>query len=274
MLNWIKRHTLFVYFVLTYAISWAIWLPIVLGAQKLVSWQPPSALYYLGAFGPMLAALIVTGAGEGRPGLANLWSQIVKWRVPFRYYALAVLVPFALFALALVINWMTTGAWGNLTLLGQVDYLPYLGIPGVVLLWMATFGYGEEIGWRGLALPQMLRTRSATTAALVIGVIWGCWHLPLFFFRDTYMLMGLVGFPMFVLSMVCASFILTWLYINSGGSILIAALFHALFDWFSASPAGGDAAGIIMSVFAIVWAIVVMVQFNRKPRAAAVQRAS
>ncbi len=112
MLNWIRQHTLFVYFVLTYAISWAIWLPIVLEAQKLISWRPPFALYYLGAFGPMLAALVVTGVSEGRPGLDNLWSRIVKWRVPFRYYALAVLVPFALFALALVINWMTTGEWG------------------------------------------------------------------------------------------------------------------------------------------------------------------
>jgi membrane protease YdiL (CAAX protease family) len=108
--------------------------------------------------------------------------------------------------------------------------VPYLGILGVLGLWFLTYGMGEEIGWRGYALPHLQRTRPAASAALLLGVLWACWHLPAFFFRDTYVEMGLSGFAMFVVSICFASVVFAWLYNSTGGSLLLVILFHVFFN--------------------------------------------
>ena len=161
VLTWFKRHSLVkhhalaLYFILAYAISWAFMIPVALTAQGLVAWRAPYALYYLASFGPMASALIVSAIVEGRAGFRKLLGQLLRWRVPFRYYAFAILAPFGLFSLAVILNRALTGVWLDFRLLGQIDYLPYLGIPGVLGLWFLPYGLGEEFGWRGFALPRL-----------------------------------------------------------------------------------------------------------------------
>jgi membrane protease YdiL (CAAX protease family) len=254
----IKQNSLVAYFVIAYAISWAFMLPLALSAQGLIQKQFPYALYYLASTGPALSALIVTAFAEGRAGLRKLLGHLVKWRVGVGYYIFAVLVPVALFGIALVINRIFTGAWTDLGLLGQADYLPYLGIPGVLSVWFLTYGMGEEIGWRGFALPHLQRSRPAANAALLLGLIWAGWHLPAFFFRDTYIEMGPLGFPMFVVSIVFASVVFAWLYNSTGGSLLLVILFHVFFNWLSVSEAGGDYVAILMSAPMVTWALYVV----------------
>ncbi|MEJ2304258.1 MAG: type II CAAX endopeptidase family protein [Anaerolineales bacterium] len=251
----IKQNSLVAYFVIAYAISWAFMLPLALSAQGLIQKQFPYALYYLASTGPALSALIVTAFAEGRAGLRKLLGHLVKWRVGVGYYIFAVLVPVALFGIALVINYIFTGVWTDLGLLGQADYLPYLGIPGVLGVWFLTYGMGEEIGWRGFALPRLQRNRPAANAALLLGIIWACWHLPAFFFRDTYIEMGPLGFPMFVVSIEFASVVFAWLYNSTGGSLLLVILFHVFFNWLSVSEAGGDYVAILMSAPMVAWAL-------------------
>jgi membrane protease YdiL (CAAX protease family) len=257
-----KRRVLVIYFVLAYAISWACMLPVALSAQGIIFQSVPYALYYLASFGPALSAVIVTGATKGRPGLLSLLSRLWKWRVDFRYYAFAVLAPIALFGVAVLANRVVTGAWPDLNLLGQADYVPYLGIPGVVVLWFLTYGLGEETGWRGFALPHLQRTRPAANAALLLGVLWAGWHLPAFFFRDTYVEMGLPGFAMFVVSICFASVVFAWLYNSTGGSLLLVILFHVFFNWLSVSEAGGQFVAILMSAPVIAWAIFVVRRYG------------
>jgi membrane protease YdiL (CAAX protease family) len=258
----LKRHSLLLYFALTYAISWGIWMPIVLSAQGLVNWPVPFALYYLGSFGPMLAALIVTGLTEGQAGIRKLLGGLLKWRVELRYYVFAVFAPVGLFALAVAVNRVLTGDWPDLRLLGQIDYMPYLGIPGVLLLWFLTYGLGEETGWRGFSLPRLQRDRPAANAAVILGVLWAGWHLPAFFFRDTYIEMGLVGFPMLAVSVVFASVVFTWLYNSTRGSLPIAILFHIFFNWLSVSEAGGQFVAFMMTAPLIAWAIFVVRRYQ------------
>jgi membrane protease YdiL (CAAX protease family) len=257
-----KDRSLVIYFVLTYTISWAFMLPVALSAQGLISQNVPYALYYLGSFGPALSAIIVTGATQGRLGLRSLLSRLWKWRVGWRYYAFAVLGPIGLFAVAVLANRVIAGAWPDLSLLGQIDYLPYLGIPGVLGVWFLTYGLGEETGWRGFALPHLQRTRPAASAALLLGVLWAGWHLPAFFFRDTYMEMGLPGFAMFVVSICFASVVFAWLYNSTGGSLLLVILFHVFFNWLSVSEAGGQFVAILMSAPMIAWAIFVVRRYG------------
>ena len=114
-----------------------------------------------------------------------------------------------------------------------------LGAVLVLGLWFLTYGLGEETGWRGYALPHLQSSRSATTATLVLALLWAGWHLPAFFYRDTYVAMGLLGFPMFAFSLLFAAMVFTWLYNATGGSVLLVIIFHACFNWLSVSEAGG-----------------------------------
>jgi membrane protease YdiL (CAAX protease family) len=165
----------------------------------------------------------------------------------------SVLSPVALFAVAVVARYVVSGDWPDLSLLGQVDYLPDMGVAGAVLLWLLTCGLGEEIGWRGFALPRLQRGQSALAASLILSLPWVVWHLPAFFYKETYMSMGLAaGFPMLLISLMAAAVIFIWLYNSSRGSLVPVVVFHALFDLLSASSAGGSYAAAIMSAVPMI----------------------
>jgi membrane protease YdiL (CAAX protease family) len=262
--SWFDRHSLVLYFILTYAISWIIWSPIFLHARGVVSWNVPYSLYYLGSFGPMISALILTVITRGGQGVRKLLARLFKWRVDFRYYAFAILAPVGLFVIAVLANRIIAGTWPDFTLLGEIDYLPSPGIAGVLILWFLTYGLGEETGWRGYALPHLQRGRPAANAALILGILWGCWHLPAFFFRDTYIDMGVIGFPMLLISIVFASVVFAWLYNSTDGSLLLVILFHIFFNWLSVSEAGGQYVAIIMTIPLIVWSIYVVRKYGQE----------
>ena len=272
MSNWLKQNSLVAYFAITYFISWTIWAPIVASAQGWATWDVPYALYYFGSFGPAISAFILTGLTEGRTGIRNLLSRIFKWRVEFRYYAFAVLAPIGLFVLAYLLNRVIAGAWSDLSLLGKADYLPYLGPLGVLGLWFLTYGFGEETGWRGFALPHLQKNRSAASATLILALLWATWHLPAFFFRDTYVELGLLGFPMFAFMMIFTTMVFTWLYNGSGGSVWIAIVFHAVFNWLSVSEAGGQFAAGVMSAPMVLWALYVARRYGQENAAPVVKQ--
>lgn len=264
MFNIIKRNPLVSYFILTYAISWTVWSPVVASAQGWITWNVLYALYYFGSFGPLLAALTITAMTEGKVGVRNLVNRIVKWRVEPRYYAFAVLAPIALFVLAFLLNRAITGTWSDLWLLGQADYLPYLGPAGLLCLWLLTYGLGEETGWRGFALPHLQRHRSAASATLILSLLWACWHLPAFLFRDTYAELGPIGFPMFAFMMIFTTMVFTWLYNSTQGSVFIVIILHAVFNWLSVSEAGGQFAPGIMSAPIILWALYIARRYGQE----------
>jgi len=126
---------------------------------------------------------------------------------------------------------------------------------GALGLWLLTYGLGEETGWRGFALPRLQRTRSAASATFILAILWAFWHLPAFFYRDTFIEMGLLGFPMFLVSIIFATLAFTWLYNSTGGSLLLVILFHAFFNWLSVCEAGGQFVAILMSLPVILWAL-------------------
>jgi membrane protease YdiL (CAAX protease family) len=261
-LSFIRQQSLVVYFILAYAVTGSLEIPLALSAQGLVKVEIPLTIHYMGAFGPMIDALVLTVLTKGAIGIHDLISRWFKWRVQARYYVFAILGPIALFALAVLINRITTTVWADLSLLGQADYLPYLRPLGALLLWLLTYGLGEETGWRGFALPRLQRRYSAATATLILAIIWAFWHVPAFFYRDTYIQMGLLGFPMFLVSIIFATMVFTWLYNSTRGSLLLVILFHAFFNWLTTSEAGGSSVGIIMSVPIILWAIYVVRRYG------------
>jgi membrane protease YdiL (CAAX protease family) len=270
-LSWFKKHSLVIYFILAYALTWSIQIPLALSMRGLIDTQIPVVIHYLGAFGPLIAAFIVIALTEGRAGIRALTSRWLKWRVELRYYAFAVLAPIAFFTLAVLINRIVSGEWSDLALLGDADYLRYLSPFGALLLWLLTYGLGEETGWRGYALPHLQSKYSAASATLILAVLWAFWHLPAFFYRDTYVQMGLLGFPVFLVSITFATMVFTWLYNSTNGSLLLVILFHGFFNWLSVSEAGGDSIGIIMTIPVILWAIYVVRRYGPE-NAAPIQR--
>jgi membrane protease YdiL (CAAX protease family) len=259
----IRKHPLVSYFVLAYTVSWAFEIPLAAYRQGWIAFPVPFAIHYLASFGPMVAALIVTGVTRGSHGVRELFSGLTKWRVGLGWTVVAVLSPVALFGVAGVAGRLIGGAWPDLYLLGEVEYLPYLGLAGAVILWLLTYGLGEEMGWRGFALPRLQQGHSALTASLILSVPWAVWHLPAFFYKDTYMAMGLAaGLPLLLLSVAAAAILHTWLYNTTRGSLLAVIVFHALFDLLSVSKAAGPLAASIMSGVVWVWAVLVIVVYR------------
>lgn len=252
----VKQHSVQVYYVLALFFSWMIELPLAAVQQGWVAWEIPRSVHYLAAFGPMLAALIVTAAVSGRSGLNELWSRITRWRVGWNWFLISVGSPILMFFLSIAVVRLVKGEWPDLALLGQANYLPNLGI-GVLILWVATYGFGEEIGWRGFALPRLQRTMSISKATLILGGMWAGWHLPAFFYLETYQDFNLFILAGFLIGVLFGSVMMTWIYNGTRGSVLMVALWHGLFDLFSASKAGQDIIPIVMSALVIVGTLVV-----------------
>jgi CAAX protease family protein len=263
MSSWIRKHSLLTYFVLAYAISWAFEIPLAASRQGWLLFPVPFAIHYLASFGPMASALIVTGMTRGNSGVRALLGGLFKWHIGIGWILVSVLSPVALFGVAAAAGRAIGGEWPDLYLLGEVEYLPYLGLAGAVVLWLLTYGLGEEMGWRGFALPRLQKDHSALTASLILSLPWAVWHLPAFFYKDTYVAMGLAaGLPMLLISVAAAAILHTWLYNSTRGSLLAVIVFHALFDLLSVSKAGGAYAVSIMSGVVWVWAVLVVILYR------------
>lgn len=262
MMSVIKRHTLISYFVLAYLLTWLVEFALVAKVQGRLQ-NVPFWIHYLASFGPMLAALIVTWIASGVNGIHHLLLPLLRVRDVIRWVLVAIFLPVGLFGIALLYEFFINGASPNWGLLGEVDYLPYLGGVGAFLLWLVTFGVGEEIGWRGFALPRLQQQHSALLSTIILSTVWCFWHLPSFFYKDTYIAMGLFpGILLFYISIFAASIVFTWLYNSARGSLFVVVLFHALFDFLSVSQAGGSLAPALMSAVIMLLAVTIVVIYK------------
>ncbi len=257
MSNWIKQNPLIAYFIIAFAFSWTFYFSLLAVQYGWTDAEISYSIHYLASFGPTVATLVVTALTTGKDGLRELWSRILKWRVGWGYAAFAIFSPIGFFLVAMVIVRAVKGEWPDLRLLGQANYLPYLGW-GVLPIWLITFGFGEEIGWRGFALPRLQKTMSVSRATLILTLVWTLWHVPAFFYLDTIEnLGGLIIIPGFLIGVLFGALLLTWLYNGTGGSILMAAVWHAMFDLLTASKAGQDIIPIVTTAGVIAVAFYV-----------------
>jgi len=244
-----------VFFLLTFALSWAIEVPLALQAQGVIRPVFPMGLHYLASFGPLVAAVIVTLVTRGARGVAAMLSGLGRWKVRPVYWLVAVAAPCVVFLVIILVTRLAQGEWPSVEALGQPDYLPALGIIPTLLLWTVTFGVGEEVGWRGYALPRLQADLSAFSASMLLGAFWAVWHLPALFYRDTYLEMGLLVIPMLLTVAAVGSTVYTWMYNGTRGSLLLLVVLHGLFDFFSVWPAGVIGPGMVMTVLLVFWAI-------------------
>jgi membrane protease YdiL (CAAX protease family) len=149
------------------------------------------------------------------------------------------------------------GEWMDPALLGQVEFLPDLGIWALVL-WLLTFGLGEETGWRGFVLPRLQRSRSALRATLILWMIWAGWHAPAFFLvYDPAILPG------FLPGLLAGAIVFTWLYNSTGGSILMLIIWHGVFNFVTGSRASkAGLTSAIISTVVMAWAVILVFVFK------------
>jgi len=203
------------FFALTFAVTWALWIPAAVG---LVGESPvvSNGLFFLGAFGPPVAAVAVTWL-TGR----RVWPFLVEAlrpRVSPRWYLLAVVLPIGYFAVPNAVVYAALGRPLDPALLPGRVVAFLVGVAVVALVG----GGQEELGWRGFALPRLQSDYGPVGATLVVGVVWACWHLPL---SLTGWRSANVPFPAYLLMVVGMAFFFTWLY-NVSGSVLVAIVLH------------------------------------------------
>ena len=199
---WVEAHQVASFFILTFVLSWSMWLISYLSGDSVLRF----VFFGLGGFGPMISAATIT---KYTGGPIREWAaRIVHWRVPARWYLYAFGLP--------VLIWTFINL--ELALLGQeidVSLLPgrLLTALGTFFLVLTVGGGFEEPGWRGFALGRLQQRLSPVRATLLLGFIWGLWHLPLY------------G-PLAPLLITALAFFYTYLY-NKTGSVLLVILLHA-----------------------------------------------
>jgi membrane protease YdiL (CAAX protease family) len=198
-----KKHRLIAFFVLACVLTWWIY--------PLLKFSP--LLGFFGLFGPALAAIIMAAVTEGKSGVKALLTRVVLWRVGLPWYVVALGLP-------TVLSLSTAGLY---FLFGGSELVQIVALSPIELV-LFVLVVGEELGWRGYALPLLLEERSPVTASLILGVLWGLWHLPTFLVPGTPQ----YGLPLtaFVLLTVEYSILITWLFMHTRGSVLLATLFH------------------------------------------------
>ena len=197
------------YFVLAFALTWALWVPAALEARGLISSLPVPATF-LGAFGPLVAAVLVTAQEGGRAGLRSLLGRVLRWRVAPVWYGVAILGPLALTLCAIALHVVLGGQPPSLGAL--IGFLPTLVV--YVVYMMPTVALGEEVGWRGYALPALQARYNALLASLILGVLWALWHLPVFFNPDT--LYSNLSFGLWSAYSISLAYFITWVINYSG----------------------------------------------------------
>ena len=217
--NWIRNNRIAAFFLLAFAITWTLNGLAIVFAQEM-SWARFFVSGFLSAAGPAFAAVIVLYvSGEN---LRKWATGIIDWRVHPKWYAAALGIPAALGLGSALLASMLGGPIDFAAFSPAVTTLAF----GVLL---GTFigGGQEEIGWRGFAQPELQKQYSGLTAAVIIGVAWGLWHLPLFF--DPFAPHS--GFPLatataWFIGIVGFSILMGWIYNGTGGSILLAMIMH------------------------------------------------
>lgn len=209
MTEFIGRFPTTTFFVLTFVLGWWPWW----------SGLGPEASPFI----PSLVGLALAWLVSGRTGLIELLRACIKWRAPRSVWALALLGVPLLYSVAVCIHMAFGGEAPPLTPFREEKALIPLFF--LVMLTPVTGQVGEELGWRGFAQPRLMRRRTPVLVSLLLGTLWGVWHLPDFFADEG--VLGALGFEFFVpyvLGTIANSVFMTYLWIRSAGSVLIAGI--------------------------------------------------
>ena len=255
------------FFLLTFAMTWTIWL----ASARLASpgdwglFNLGGPVFLLGVFAPAFVALGLTWYDEGRAGVAQLLARIGRWQVDARWYLIAAGYMASVKLAAALFHRLATGAWP------PFGATPLLLMAGAILVstWVQA---GEELGWRGYALPRLGKYLGLGGGSIVLGILWALWHLPLFFMPGS----GSDGhsFPIYLLHVTSLSVVMAWLYWRTDGSLLLVMLMHASVNNtigivpaalpYAVHPMSFDGSLMVWLTVALSWGIAAVLLFRMR----------
>ncbi len=226
MSAFLRRHSLLAFVVLAYGFSWLCWWPILDRIQGNPFKSDPDVILrlLLGGWGPTIAAVLLAQLTDGWSGLKTLLARYRLRGAPKSTVLLALAWNPLVMTAALGVFVLAGGE------LGYIHWPALLWVP-VMFLAVSIFGpLGEELGWRGVVLPALLRRMGPARASLVLGAIWTFWHTPLMWAAAGTSISGqpvtLLNIAAYLASVTASSFIFTWLHLRGRGSVLIGVLAH------------------------------------------------
>jgi uncharacterized protein len=220
----IRHYPLSFFFGLTFLLSWSIWIPMALDHYSLLPFKLNENFVLIvrlfGTLGPAIAASLVALFVGGKSAVSKLWGQISLWRVSWTWYAAAAVVfPVLVFVAA----WMYNLSPG-------IEPLPVQPVSPatllVIMIIMTISVTGEEIGWRGFALPELQKRWTALKTSLLLGTIHTLWHLPFWIILGE---LERYGWSYWLLSwawILALTIYMTWILNNTGNSLLLVLIFH------------------------------------------------
>ena len=214
-----------VFVFLAVGFAWIYWLLISLSKKGALPFSMQDTVpgmilkAILSDFGPALAAIIVAAFYQGSAGLKQLWLTVARWRVSWWLYVLASLGPMIAASLVVSIGVMTGSLKRNPEPISIAHFV-------LVFFAMAVLDgpLGEEVGWRGLLLPQLLRKMRPIPASLAVGCVWWLWHVPLYLANGRISTTG--DWINFLMDTLALSTIFTWFFLRSGCSTLLTIILH------------------------------------------------
>lgn len=227
--NIIQRYPLLTFFVLAFGLTWIFMIADALGSHGILPFRLSIPILIVMGYMPTLAAVIVTWQIKGREGVRALFRKLLVARVGLGWYAFAVF-GIAAMAVITVVLYNTFGNGPVVPILSK-NAPPFSGLVEMIVNIVAMYIIvglvnGEELAWRGFALPRLQTKYNALTSSVILGAIWALFHLPLFF-TATGSSQAEMSFVSFLISTISITVLYTWMYNNTRGSVLMAYLFHA-----------------------------------------------
>jgi len=219
----VRSRPLLTYFLAVFAVTWSVAAVALLApdwfSRTFGSLDASNPVFFFAVYAPTLLAILLTGLFEGRAGFNALLARLDPRRCHPIWY-LVVLGGFLVLTGA--------AAWIGSLVGGPTPVWHLSGALGALAggLFLDPGPLGEELGWRGFALPRMLRRWKPVTASIVLGIIWGVWHLPAFYVST--LSQSQLSLPIFLLGATSLSVVTCWLFLKSKGSVLIAILVHLM----------------------------------------------
>ena len=258
-----SNHNILVFILITFGFSWLFWVPEALIARGV--WTAPEGVsnflaLNLGAWGPLIGALATTFIYQKGAGVKELLKRGLLVRLGKWWWAVLLTFP-VLIGGALGLSVLLGTPAPEFTALAQPFALPI----ALVFIFFTGGPLQEEFGWRGYAFEHLRKKMDALTAAILAGLMWGLWHLPLFFLprSEDYYNRPLWGL---LLTTILVGIILAWFYANTKGSIFAAMVGHTMFNWSNwVFPAlKSDTAALILFGLYFLAAIYIVWQYGRK----------
>lgn len=262
MSNPIKNYPITSFFLLTLFWSASVWVFLLPVVQHYFSAKVPDWFFWLGEIAPGGSAIIVTLLTKGGAGLKSLLKPILKWKVhPIHYYVVIIAITYFYLAatgLSAMLGLTVPTISATFTKLSYT----FLNLPALLLfpVFVIIYIFCEELGWRGFALREGMKKYSLFKITLIVGVVWSIFHLPLMLQHYEKITASYVLF--YFLTTIFDSFLFSWVYVSTGGSLLLVGILHGAMNFYGAfSPAIISNVGQGENLHAAVLHIVILLPF-------------